>query len=353
MKRKLIGILVVGFLGWVPLAQAELDLGDPAPPLKIKEWVRGEKVNLPKDAAKKIHMIEFWATWCPPCKESIPLLTKYQKNHEKELVIVGVTDADPYRNSVSDIKDFVKDQGDKMAYTVAIDDDGATTKAYMSSEVMGIPHAFLVGRDGKVVWQGSPLDPALETVIPEIIAGTYDVTKAKKAADLDLEVQRRFQTLDMAYQLGQFEAVWEGLVDILRIDPANETAMQILTSLYAEEPKKKGDAFRKWARDHIAKHRSDATAMTRLAQVLCENPDFTTRTPDLALEAARAAYDASKQRTAAAVGVYGRALYQVGDLDRAISVQKEVLSLVSADDKEVAERVLSFYEQCKQLQETN
>jgi thiol-disulfide isomerase/thioredoxin len=351
--------IVNGFLSAFPFvfslattAQADLAVGDAAPPLKIKEWVRGDAVNLAKEASKRIHMIEFWATWCPPCKQSVPLLTDFQKKHAKDLVVIGVTDADPFRNSVTEIRDFVKEYGDKMAYTVAIDDDGATTKAYMPSEVAGIPQAFLVGRDGKVVWQGSPLDPALEKVIPDVISGKYDLSKAKKAAELEQEVTRRFQTLDMAYQLGQIEAVWEGVVDILRIDPANETAMQILTSLYTEEAKK-AEPFRRWARDHIGKHKTDAAAMTRLAQVLCDNPDLSTRTPDLALEAAKAAYDASQQREAAAVSVYGRALYQVGDLDRAISLQKDVISLVSDKDKELAERILRFYEQCKKLQGTN
>lgn len=353
MRRSLTAMMIcLMTLVLAASARADLALGDPAPPLKIKEWVRGDAVNLAKDAAKKIHMIEFWATWCPPCKASVPLLTDYQKKHGKDLVIVGVTDADPFRNSVPDIKGFVKEQGSKMEYTVAIDDDGATTKAYMPSEVVGIPHAFLVGRDGKVVWQGSPLDPVLEKVIPEVIAGRFDVSKAKAAADLEEEVSRRFQTLELAFQLGQREAVWEGVVDILRIDPANGTAMEVLTSLYTEDSKK-SDPFRKLVREHIAKHKTNVAAMTRLAQSLCDNPDLSTRTPDLALEAAKAAYDASNQREAASLGVYGRALYQVGDLDRAISVQKDVIGLVSGEDKDVAQRILAYYEQCKKLQGTN
>ena len=89
---------------------ADLKVGDPAPPLKIKDWMRGEAVNLAKEAAKKIHMVEFWATWCPPCKASVPLLTQYQKKYEKDLVIIGVTDPDPSRNSPTEIKQFIKEQ---------------------------------------------------------------------------------------------------------------------------------------------------------------------------------------------------------------------------------------------------
>jgi len=331
---------------------AALEIGDTAPPLKIKEWVRGEAVNLSKDAAKKIHMVEFWATWCPPCKQSIPLLSDYQKKNEKDLVIIGVTDPDPYRNSASEVKDFVKEQGTKMSYTVALDDDGQTTRAYMPSEVMGIPYAFLVGRDGKIVWHGSPLDPTLEKIIPDVVSGKYDVAHAKKAAEIELEVAKRFQTLELAYQLGQQEAVWDGVVDILRLDPANETAMQILVTLYADDPKK-AEPFRKWAKDYITGQKSNVQAMVKLAETLGDHEDLATRTPDLALEAAKAAYEASAQRDAHAVEVYARSLYQIGDVDKAISLQKDAVTLAAGEDKETAQKVLDFYLLCKKLQASN
>ena len=326
---------------------ADLKVGDPAPPLKIKEWVRGEAVNLAKDAARKIHMVEFWATWCPPCKASVPLLTQFQKKHAKDLVIIGVTDPDPYRNSPTEIKQFVKEQGTNMVYTVAIDDNGATSKAYLPDEMVGIPFAYLVGRDGRVVWQGSPLDPSLEKVIPEVIAGTYDVAAAKAAAGIEQEVGKRFQSLEMAYQMGQMDVVWSGVIDILKIDPANETAMQLLTGLYASEPKK-AEEFKTAVRGHIAKNKSNAKAMHRLAVTLCGNDDYASRTPDLALDAAKAAYEASKQNWA--IEIYAKALYQIGNLDRAISLQQEAVSAAPDGDRAGVQGVLDYYQLCKKLQ---
>src|SRR3990172_7226006 len=326
---------------------ADLKVGDPAPTLKIKEWVRGDAVNLAKDAAKKIHMVEFWATWCPPCKASVPLLTQFQKKHAKDLVIIGVTDPDPYRNSPTEIKEFVKEQGKNMMYTVALDDNGATSKAYLPSEMVGIPYASLVGRDGRVVWEGSPLDPSWEKVIPEVIAGSDDGAAAKAAANVEQEVGKRFQSLEMAYQMGQMDIVWSGVIDILKIDPANETAMQLLTGLYVSEPKK-ADEFKTWAKGHIAKHKGDAKAMHRLAVTLCSNDDFASRTPDLALEAAKAAYEVSKQSWA--IEIYAKALYQVGNLDRAISLQQEAVSAAPDGDRAAVQGVLDYYQLCKKLQ---
>src|SRR5690242_11497781 len=73
-----------------------LELGEQAPPLKIKKWVKGSSVDLAKNRGKKIYVLEFWATWCGPCKESIPHLTEMQQEHKKDgVVIIGVSDEDP------------------------------------------------------------------------------------------------------------------------------------------------------------------------------------------------------------------------------------------------------------------
>jgi len=348
-SRMFVVLMAVMAVGGAPVV-ADLKIGDPAPPLKIKEWVRGDAVNLKTDAAKKIHMVEFWATWCPPCKASVPLLTQFQKNHQKDLVIIGITDPDPDRNSPTEIKQFVKEQGTKMAYTVAIDDNGATSRAYLPSEMVGIPYAFLVGRDGRVVWDGSPLDPALETVIPEVIEGKYDVAKAKANAQVEQKVGRLFQEAEMAYQMGQMDEVWRLMIDILNADPANEPAMQLLTGIYASEPRK-AEEYKSVMRGHIAKNKADAKAMHLLAVTLCGNDDFASRSPDLAIEAAKAAYEASKQSWA--IEIYAKTLYQVGNLDRAISLQQEAVSATLDADRVGAQGVLDYYLLCKKLQSSS
>lgn len=336
----------------LPVASARgLEVGDPAPGLKIHEWVRGEPVDLAKHAAKKLHMVEFWATWCPPCKASVPLLTDYQSKYSKDLVIIGVTDADPYRNSTTQIKDFVKIQGKSMNYTVAIDDRGATSDAYLGGDVVGIPHAFLVGKDGKVVWQGSPLDPSLETVLADVVAGKYDVKAAKTAANKEHELGKRFAALDRAYQMGQMTVVWDGLVEIMKLDAANELGIELLTGLYVSETNLR-EPFQKWVREHISAQGKNPKAMRILASTLGRIDDLSVRLPELTLQAAKAAYEASPKRERAAVEVYARARYEIGDIDRAIALQEESVSAAESSEREAAQGVLRFYQVCKKLQST-
>jgi thiol-disulfide isomerase/thioredoxin len=147
----------------VVAAPAKARRGDPAAPLKIKEWVKGEPAD-PTDG-KNVYVVEFWATWCGPCRVSIPHLTALQKRFkDKGVVVIGISDEGP-----ATVKPFVKAMAGKMDYTVACDDGRATFAGYMEAyRHNGIPTAFVVDKRGKVVWDGHPmagLDRAIEAVL--------------------------------------------------------------------------------------------------------------------------------------------------------------------------------------------
>ena len=180
------------------------ELGDPAKPLDIKEWVKGKAVTLAEGKGKTIYVVEFWATWCPPCRTSIPHLTEMQKKFkDKGVVFIGVTREEP-----DVVKKFVEKMGDKMDYTVAID-AGKTSEGYMQAfGIGGIPHAFIVDKEGKIAWEGHPMD-GLDKVLDAIIAGKYDLNEAKakaaKASEGDKkkgEIQRKLNKLAKAIMAG-------------------------------------------------------------------------------------------------------------------------------------------------------
>ena len=315
------------------LMAASLDVGAVAPKLHITEWVQGEAIDLQKEIGKRAVMVEFWAVWCPPCKESIPRLTKIQTRYKNQLAIVGVTAPDSRGNTPTAVRKFVKDQGSGMNYWVAIDDRDQTTDAYLAAAgAMGIPHAFLVGKDGKIAWQGSPLDPDVENVIDGVIRGTYD-------AKTEAEVARKFQQLDGALGRRQWDVVSKGLADIVKIAPANELALRALRRVYLEEMNK-ADEYRSWARGHVSANRSNGRAMLVLGGVLMEVADFSQRMPDLALEATKAAYEASKPADPESTTLYAMALHQIGALDRAIVVQQEAVKAYEGEQRASAQAVL-------------
>ncbi|MBM3879241.1 MAG: TlpA family protein disulfide reductase [Verrucomicrobia bacterium] len=178
MNTRWLACLLVGStpLAW-PVGTAA-ELGDPAPALEIAEWVKGTPVRLADGRGKHVFVIEFWATWCPPCRASIPHLTELQaKFKDRQVVVVGISDEAP-----AVVKPFVAKLAESMNYSVAIDQDRQTARRYLEAfGVGGIPHAFVVDTQGRIVWQGHPM-AELEETLTEVVAGRYDLARARKRA---------------------------------------------------------------------------------------------------------------------------------------------------------------------------
>src|SRR5581483_11860735 len=116
VRRMLAALTALGLAATAARAEGELNVGDPAPKLEVKEFVKGEPVKSLEKG--KVYVVEFWATWCGPCRATIPHLTELQKAH-KDVTFIGVS---VYEREADKVKPFIKEMGDKMDYRVAVDD---------------------------------------------------------------------------------------------------------------------------------------------------------------------------------------------------------------------------------------
>lgn len=140
--------------------KGKLKVGDKAPEFKAKV-VKGDAVaSLEKG---KVYVVEFWATWCPPCLKSIPHLSELQKQYKDQVTIIGVACKDYSRpkdeQNEERIKSFAAEQKDNMAYRVAFDDGtGKMNVNWMDAAGKdGIPTAFVVDTEGKLAYIGNPM----------------------------------------------------------------------------------------------------------------------------------------------------------------------------------------------------
>src|ERR1700722_8650086 len=119
--RKTLSLLLASLAGITIAANAEtpsLKVGDPAPKIVSGKFIQGDTVK--KFEPGKAYIVEFWATWCPPCRMSIPHLNGiHAKYKDKGLVVIG---QDCAERDESAVEPFVKQMGDKMTYRVALDD---------------------------------------------------------------------------------------------------------------------------------------------------------------------------------------------------------------------------------------
>lgn len=116
-------------------------LGQEAPKLVVEKWLSPEP-----NTKDKFVLIDFWATWCGPCRKAIPELNKFQKEFADKLVVIGISDET--EEKVQSMK------SPAMEYASAIDPQGRMKKQL---EVKGIPHVIVIDPKGIVRWEGYPL----------------------------------------------------------------------------------------------------------------------------------------------------------------------------------------------------
>jgi thiol-disulfide isomerase/thioredoxin len=189
MKFALCFTLVCGLSAAPPVY---LKIGDPAPAIQSAQWIKGTPVKAFDKG--KLYAVEFWATWCGPCKENIPHVTELAKAYKGKVTVLGIDIWEAQKAGGGDtlpkVKAFVKKQGAKMDYRVAADGpDGRIAETWMKAAGEGgIPCAFVVDREGRVAWIGHP--SALEGVLKEELAGTYDLAAARTRRETELEITR-------------------------------------------------------------------------------------------------------------------------------------------------------------------
>jgi cytochrome c biogenesis protein CcmG, thiol:disulfide interchange protein DsbE len=131
-------------------------LNQPAPEIMVEKWLSAKP-----ETEGKFVLVDFWATWCGPCRKAIPELNNLHQKFGKKLIVIGLSDEPEEKVRAM--------TNPSIEYFSAIDTAKRTLRAV---DVHGIPHVLLIDPSGIVRWEGYPLlegNELTEQVVEEIL----------------------------------------------------------------------------------------------------------------------------------------------------------------------------------------
>jgi hypothetical protein len=194
-----------------------------------------------------------------------------------------------------------------MAYVVAIDQDKKSSAGYMEAfGEGGIPHAFIVDKQGRVAWHGHPMG-GMDSALEDILSGTYDLDAAKRA-----------------------KAAEKAMVDYFTM---------------ASEETFDSQAAAELGQQVVRDLTGNPLALNQFAWVVLTHPRIKHRDTQLAKRAALLAYNQTEGNDPAITDTYTRALFDTGSKEEAIALQKKAIAACDNPDlRAQMEKALKEYE---------
>jgi thiol-disulfide isomerase/thioredoxin len=328
------------------LGHTMLKPGDAAPALDVGTWVQGEPVKSFEKG--KFYVVEFWATWCPPCRASIPHLTELSKE-QKDVTFIGV---DVREEETEKVAPFVKEMGEKMTYRVALDNkarekEGAMEKTWLQAAGQdGIPCAFIIDKDSKIAWIGHPME--LAKPLKEVVAGTFDMKAeaARKEARDQFEKTLQEKVIQPA-RAKRYDQALAAIEELNKSNPGeHDTLVRLKVTVLIQ--KKDADAAYPLLDEMAAAKDVEPDMLAGMASTVMTHPAFDgKRDLERAMKWAQTAVDASKEKNADAIDSLARVHAMKGNFDKASELQQKAIDVAPKEEKEDLRKTLEAYKNKK------
>jgi thiol-disulfide isomerase/thioredoxin len=318
-----------------------LKIGDKAPALAVGKWIKGNPIKA--FVPGEVYVVEFWATWCGPCKTSIPHLTELQKKYAGKVKFTGVSVWEEQEPANEDyfkkVEDFVTEWGDKMAYNVAVDGKAGTmSKTWMEAAGQGgIPAAFIVNQEGKIAWIGHPMGD-LDKVLQQVVDGKFDTAAAaalaEKEAKAAAEMAELFKPIEGAMATGDPETILKEVDKVIAKKPETEEMLGMLKFQMLFDAQKEAELYAYTEKIFAGFGKDNAQIQNQMAWTIIENADKKLAKPNyaLAIKVAERAVVLSESKDAAILDTLAFGHFKNGNVKKAIELQEKAVALLDKAD---------------------
>ena len=158
--------------GCYPTSQADLMVGKPAPDINAP-ILDGGRFDLSAHRGENIVVLDFWASWCGPCRRVLPIVVDVTAKYEDQGVKLFAVNCG---EAVDEINAYLEES--ELDFPVILDESGSIRNNY---QVEGIPQSFIIGKDGIIQASHTGIHPGLENTLDnelqQLVSGSSLVEK--------------------------------------------------------------------------------------------------------------------------------------------------------------------------------
>lgn len=195
---------------------AQVAYGTEAPEIRAETWVNSEGESLSQNAGVYT-VIHFWATWCPPCRQIMPVIVELQAQYSDTIRFVGLTEE---TIGASEALQYVQEVG--ISHPI-----GLGSRSMATFGIRSIPHAFVIDPNGVVVWQGHPAREAFANALEKAAEGTLRVQTLSEMPVTEIQLDKEGE-----FMLNPIvgETFRDHLVRLFSLDIAADTTVIVAVS---------------------------------------------------------------------------------------------------------------------------
>lgn len=310
-------------------------LGDEAPAWDVQTWVKGDPVDPAALKGKAVILLEFFSVNERDGEARVKHLNGLATKH----FAAGLRIASLGVENETDVKEWVAKHDVK--YPVGVDNLRNTAAAYGDSDG---GFAVLIDKQGRFVWRGG--QDGVDATLEKVLAGKYDVERARKTEQLRSDVIRRLPQGAPP----DWDALGPAVDALLAHEPSSSLGIDLKRAHFGSERDLKG--WRAWIVAHVPKV-TESSVLNEIAWEMATASDLGWREPGAMLASAKKAVELTQSKDASILDTLARVHAELGQMDKAVEVQKKAVAALAADADEEQRKSLAasleYYETCLAL----